>query len=328
MILVTGANGLIGRALVQQLSEERQAVRAHGRDKTALSLALPGERLNEGDSGLQLSAFDLTTASAQQLLSLCKDAKAVVHCAALVHQPDAAAATYEKANLQTTRALAEAARASGVASFVFLSTSAVYGEGPFESADERHPLDPQTPYAESKRRCEDMLAELMPAKQTIIFRPGLVFGPGDRGNMRSLIKQIRRGLYFHIAGNSAKKSVICSADLAQAIRMSMENLPAGFHVLNAANPQPVSVIDLGNAIAHSCSRQAPPVVPEKLVKKGAAICEAIFGSRAVLSKEKMRKLMTTTTLDVSALTQSTGFAPQLSLADALELESGWLAKKH
>jgi UDP-glucose 4-epimerase len=326
MILVTGAAGLIGRALVNQLLKDKQGVRAHARSIAALGQA--ARSWHADSQRLELEQGDLVSAGHEELSALCSGCTTVVHCAALVHKPDSQAEEYSTANVKVTKALAQAAKASGVAKFVFLSTSAVYGEGPFESVNEDIPTSPQTPYAESKRQCERILAEVMPAATTIILRPGLVFGEGDRGNMRSLIKQIKKGLYFNIAGNRAMKSVIYSSDLALAITAALARLSPGYHVLNAANPQPIGVADLGDIIAAACDCSPPPVVPQPLIKTAAVACQAFMGKRAILSISKMQKLMTTTTLDINALVISTGFSPPTPLVEALKSEAAWLSEGH
>lgn len=301
MILVTGAGGMIGGELVKLFSSTGGAVRAQTRAQFDF---------NSGDQ----SAYD----------ELVRGCNSVVHCAGIVHRPAASNEDYAIANVRATRLLADAAARAAIDSFVFLSTSAVYGEGPFVDIQEQSPLRLDTPYGLSKANCEEALRRIDSIKRMIILRPSLVFGERDRGNMRSLITQIQRGLYFHIGGNTARKSLICAEDLALAVQLCLQQLPPGKHTFNVANPDSVSVVELADVIARAVGRPPLPVVPKALVGLGAGAAELLLGERAPLTPQKMRKMITSTTLSVEALVRGVAFQPKLSLEAAIRRQVAWL----
>ncbi len=320
MILVTGASGLIGRALAARVLAAGESVRLQGRSAESVAAALYGLSVQ---TNLEVVPVDFSTADQPDYDRLAAGCTTIVHCAGLVHNSTANAAAFESLNFRATQMLGTAAKKAKVDSFVFLSTSAVYGAGPFVNVREDSEPKPDTPYAVSKLRCEQWLEQNSVAQRTIVLRPSLVFGEGDRGNMVSLIKQINKGLFFHIGGNQGRKSIIYSADVAVAIEACLNNLGAGFHVLNVANPKSVGVVDLCNDIARNLSKAAPPVVPELFVRAGAMLGGAILGEKAPLTVEKMNKLMTTTTCNVDRIVEMTGFAPQASLSCAIAAEIKW-----
>jgi UDP-glucose 4-epimerase len=298
MVLVTGASGMIGRAAARALAASGLAVRAHDR-----------------------SALDFETATPAAYDALVSGCDAIVHCAALVHDRRAPAERYHALNVKPTATLLDAAAREGVHTFVLLSTSAVYGPGPFENAAEDREPCPATPYAESKLRCEQALAA-SPIARKVALRPALVFGEGDRGNMLSLISAIERGRYVDIRGNRAKKSLVCADDVAQACLRCL-SLAEGSHVLNVANREPVGVLELSDAIAEMLGRHRPPALPHALLGAGARVMEVLLRDRSPLTGEKLRTLSTTTTCSIDRLAATTGFVPGVPLRTALAAEVRW-----
>jgi GlcNAc-P-P-Und epimerase len=320
MIVITGASGLIGRALAARALRDGMNVRLQGRSAEAVAQALYSLKYFDD---LQVVQLDMRTADQPQYDRLLVGASSVVHCAGLVHQATAPAAEYDLLNFRATQMVANAAKRAKVDSFIFLSTSAVYGGGPFINVKEDGKTHAETPYAISKLRCEEWLKENQPAPKTVVLRPSLVFGEGDRGNMLSLMKQINKGLYVHISGNRAEKSLIYAGDVATIILLCMEKLPDGYHILNVANPKPHSVIELSNDIAVSMHKLPPPTVPEGLLRAGAMLGGALLGDKSPLTVNKMNKLMSSTTCSVERLVSATGFKPSLTVLEAVRKEVAW-----
>lgn len=316
MILVTGASGLVGRAVVKQLRSDGHKVRALVR-----TASIPAFQNDRADVDVQ--ALDLQTAQLSDYERAVEDCSAIVHCAGLVHNPTAEKQAYELINVQSTNNLHKAAKVAGVQSFVFLSSSAVYGSGTFADLREDAKLNPENDYARSKLQSEQQLHADPPAPLTVVLRPSLVFGEGDRGNMISLIRQINKGLYFHLCGNAARKSVIYSADLARAVALCTQALSPGFHVFNVCNERSVGVVELADSIAETLGRCAPPTVPANLMRMGATVAQSLLGDRSPLTVSRLQKLEATTTLSVQRLVQATGFKDTVSLSTAIDNEVKW-----
>ncbi len=146
-VLVTGANGFVGRALCSQLSRQGYEVRGSVRGISPVALPATATTVVVGEAG---PATDWTAAVA--------GADAVLHLAARVHLlGDAAAgalAEYRRVNVEGTRSLAVAALRAGVRRLVFLSSVKVHGERsgrPFTESDVPHP---ESPYAVSSLEAE------------------------------------------------------------------------------------------------------------------------------------------------------------------------------
>jgi len=315
MIVVTGASGLIGSALAERLSDHQLCLQVRKRTK---SPGLAGKG--------QIKEIDFESSSDNTINALVQGAETVIHSAGLVHQPDATFGQYELLNVRATEQIATQAAKVGVKTFVLLSTSAVYGHGPFENIEESGPIKAETPYALSKLRCEQFLQQLTGLERIIVVRPALVFGEGDRGNLISLIRQINSGKYFNIGGNKARKSLIYAKDVAEAIRLLVEKAPTGYQEYNVANPETISVTDLSNQIARCLQKGNQVSLPEPLLRAGASIAEGLLGEKSPVTVSKIEKLTTTTTCSVQKLTETTKFSPKFSLADALANEIDWAKK--
>lgn len=320
-ILITGASGLIGRALLTDLiARNSYEIRAHIRSSTEARTRI-GNTVNL--TRVCMEEGDFTRAGDSVFGQLTKGCDVVVHAAGLVHRPDAAWEEYEVVNVRATQNLAEAAAANGAKTFIFISSSAVYGPGPFDRVSESGPLNAKTPYAVSKLTSERWLQNFKGISRIVILRPSLVFGEGDRGNLLSMIREIKNNRFKLIGDGSTGKSIIYSHDLAHAIALCLKSLSGGVHVLNVANPEPVSIKCLADEIV-GCLGSGVKItsVPPSLARLGLKAAELLMPGK-LPTVEQLEKLTTTTTCSVTKLTESTGFQPRHSLGSALAAEIAW-----
>ena len=327
-VLVTGGSGMIGRAVISNLLATKKClVRTQVRDRLEARNRI-GQSIDL--TMVELEAADFTRVGDQEMRALTKDCAIVVHAAGLVHQEAATYQEYEVINVRATHQLAEACIFNKVHTLIFLSTSAIYGKGPFVNIAEAGPISAKTPYAVSKSTSEQYLATLAgQIPRIVILRPSMVFGEGDRGNMLSLLKQIKEEKYVHVGGGTTAKSLISAPDLAQGIRLCIERLPEGYHVFNIANPKPETMKDLVENIAqtmHITKKFAS--VPQGMLKFGLKAAQAFMPGKVAVTPEQVEKLATETTCSVDKFVTATGFAPTTSLSDSIKAEVDWATKNN
>jgi nucleoside-diphosphate-sugar epimerase len=219
IVLVAGATGVLGRALVPQLISHRHRVRAIARNTSTADLP----------AGVELIDADLLK---DDLLELVHGCDAVIHIAtAIPTSPSAAEAWDLTARLRTagTRRLLDAALACRVRRYVQQSITMAYHDGGDVWLDEETPLDDSP---ERAAICapviamETMIRKIAP--QTLawtILRGGSFVGAGT--GQDTLIERLRAGHVVVVGDGSNYVSLINVADMASAVVASLELAPAG-----------------------------------------------------------------------------------------------------
>ena len=195
-ILITGADGFIGSHLCEVLNAKGYAIRALS-FYNSFNFWGHLEHL-ECREHLEIVSGDLRDSFFCD--SLVKGVDAVLHLGALIAIPYSYAApqSYVDTNIQGTLNLLEAAKRHGVKRFIHTSTSEVYGSAIYTPIDEKHPLQPQSPYSASKIGA-DMLALSyfysfnLPV---IVARPFNAYGPRQsaRAFIPAMMVQILSGV--------------------------------------------------------------------------------------------------------------------------------------
>ena len=217
MILVTGANGFVGSALIERLVTEAVPVRGAVRTSVAASMLRA-----------KYPQIDVVTVGEIGPATVWRDAlvsvDAVVHLASRVHvmretEPDPLRA-FRGVNTEGSIALARAAAAAGVKRFIYLSTVKVIGERtegePFSDASILQPTDP---YAISKQEAEAALfrIESETSMRVTVLRPPLVYGAGVKGNFLHLLAWIREGYPLPLGSIHNQRSLLYLGNLVDAI---------------------------------------------------------------------------------------------------------------
>ena len=301
MILVTGATGFVGRALVPELFANGCQIRALVRK---VSTGLPAE--------VEQVVVDLGEIEDAGVI---KDAFAgvdvVVHAAARVHMMQDRSANplteFRKLNRDATLALAVLAADAGVNRFVFLSSIKVNGEETFPQGrpcifkpdDEFISTDP---YGLSKYEAEQGLLAL--AKETgmevVIIRPPLVYGPGVKANFASMINWLRRGVPLPLGAIHNKRSFVALDSLVSFIALCADRSQAPKavnQVFLISDGEDVSTTQLLRRVADALGKK-PRLLPvptglmrfaASLIGKGD-VANRLFGSLQVDSS-KARDLL-------------------------------------
>ncbi|MEO8847766.1 MAG: NAD-dependent epimerase/dehydratase family protein [Casimicrobiaceae bacterium] len=291
-IAVTGADGFIGRALVAQLARLDFDVRAITRASHGDFAAIDAGSLSDAVQGVH----------------------AIFHLAArahVMHEREAdPAAAFHSANVVATERVARAARDAGVMRFVLASSAKVNGEStprgrPFRIDDAPAPQDA---YAQSKWDAERALAEIAAgaAMTTVVLRLPLVYGPGVRGNFRTLWDAVARRQWLPFAAIDNRRSMIGLGNLADALVAAIA-APAGTYFV--ADADSVSTPQLARAIAAAQQVDARlAYVPVALLR----LLGRLIGRRAA-----MERVTSSLEVDASHFRAASGCNPRETLAQGL-----------
>jgi len=315
-VLVTGATGFLGSAVVERLASEGYRVRATGRRSQPPPHAGPDYRL-----------FDLTQPDARN--SLVADVHAVIHCAGLTPGLNAGAdADFRRVNVDATAGLVEAAARAGVRHFVHVSSVSVYGPGAGER-DESAPCGPIGAYAESKRESEEAAARAThrSGMRLSILRMPTLYGRGDRGNIVRLIRALAGGRFVWIGTGANRKSLLHRDDAARACILAIEdghltNATVDLETFNV--PSDVRTVrEIVDEITRALGRKPPRLrIPAGPLSVAARIARGIGPLRRyALSIEKW---LEDDCFDATRFRERTGFTHAISLREGIAEEVAWV----
>jgi nucleoside-diphosphate-sugar epimerase len=291
-VAITGADGFIGRALRAHLGRS-------GFDVVAITRASHG---------------DLAAADVDALARSLQGADALVHLAARAHvmreRATDPAAAFHAANVVATGRVARAAGAAGVRRFVLASTIKVNGEStprgrPFRGDDAPAPRDA---YARSKWQGETALRDIAASvpMSPLVLRLPLVYGPGARGNFRTLWDAVAERRWLPFAAIDNRRSLIGLANLCDAFVAALDAPPGTFCVADAesvSTPQLVRAIATAQRVDANLGH-VPPVALRAL--------GVLIGRR-----DGVERVLSSLEVDSAPFRAASGWAPAQTLAEGL-----------
>ncbi len=250
-VLVTGASGLVGRALCLRAVRDGQVVRG------ALRRAQP---LPTGVEAIEVGDIDGQTDWSSALQGM----EVVVHLAARVHILKERAQNpwieFKRVNVDGTICLARQAAACGVKRFIFVSSIKVNGEQtldqPFRSTQK---VAPGSLYAQSKYEAEQGLATLAANTnlEVVIIRPPLIYGPGALGNFGLLVRALSLGVPLPLeAVTNNRRSFIALDNLVDLIRVCLTHPAAVNKTFLVGDGEDLSTADLVRRMGHALHQPA------------------------------------------------------------------------
>lgn len=194
-VLVTGADGFIGSHLVEKLLAGGAIVKALSYYNSFNSWGWL-DRV-PAHANLQVISGDIR--DPHFCKEITKNVDVVFHLAALIAIPYSYIApdSYVDTNVKGTLNICQAAKENGVQRIIHTSTSEVYGTAKYVPIDEKHPLQPQSPYSASKIGADAMAMSFYLSFElpVVIARPFNTYGPRQsaRAVIPTIISQIAAG---------------------------------------------------------------------------------------------------------------------------------------
>lgn len=303
-ILVTGANGFIGKRLVKKLVENDNSVIA----LTHSPASLPNVEVVQGDltyaeglKGLKRKHFD-----------------AVFHLAAVL---DESSPDLWEVNVNGTRNLLDFCKNRKIDRFVFLSSIGVLG-GSDEPLDESMPYSPDTKYERSKAEAERLVMRyrLRENLDYTIFRPTIALGPNGFWNE---IFQAALNQYPIIGEGDNDFHLIYVDDLVDALASAF--VPrARNEIYHVAGSECKTYLETYKDICDVLDVDLPDRrVPVSLAKSRAFLHEFVSTlkgetPRLTLMKSSVERLIRNRRVDTSRAEKDLGFSPEFSLRQGIE----------
>jgi nucleoside-diphosphate-sugar epimerase len=309
-ILITGANGFIGSALVSKLAEtEAGLIRIAVRKSTRIV-----SKRVEILENLEVSEnTDWTSAL--------NDIDVVIHCAARAHllkdKGSDSLTEFRKVNTAGTLHLARQAALSGVKRFIFISSLGVNGAETFTKpfmADDTP--QPHSPYAQSKFEAERGLSDLsQTTKMSVVtIRPPLVYGPNAPGNFGTLMRIVKKRIPLPLGCVTNKRSFVFLDNLVDLISLCVTHPNAANQIFLVSDDEDLSTTQLLRRMRNVFNRPAI-LLPVPVYFLSAA-------AKLVRKDEVARSLLGSLQVDIQKTKSLLGWTPPFSVDDGLRKIAG------
>ena len=284
-VLVTGANGFIGRRLCEHLKQEKIFVRVLLRAETSG----PWDEVFAGD----LAQGNLPP-------TLLTDIDTVIHLAGIAHAMNISKKDeqiYWDVNVGGTKKLLDMATAAGTERFIYFSSIKAMGEPGEDCVDENWPELPVDAYGLSKREAEKQVLAWGDThkRHACCLRPTLVYGPYVKGNLLRLIGAIDKGYFPSLPDTHNRRSMISVDDVIRVVKLvSCSKLARGKTYI-LSDGQDYSTRQLYEAICKVLAKPVARVVIPKyiltLIAKTGDIVGSLLGRAMPLNSEALKRLL-------------------------------------
>lgn len=274
--LLTGSSGFLGSTIFKLLSSSNQVI--------TLSRKNADINIDLSEKIPKISYVDVA-----------------IHAAGKAHsipKTEAQKQEFYKLNVAGTKNLLKGLEQSSAVpkAFVFISSVAVYGKENGHMISEESDLLATDPYGDSKIQAEKIVQDWCGKNNVLctILRLPLLAGKNPPGNLGAMIKAIKAGYYFNIAGGKAKKSIVLCTDIAKVI----PNVAMVGGIYNLTDGEHPSFYELSGVIANQLRKKRiynmPFIVAKIIAKLGD-----FLGDEAPLTSLRLKKITDDLTFDDS-----------------------------
>lgn len=322
-IAIIGAAGFIGTALARRLKED-------GHDLHLLDLR---------QSDIFPENSHIVDVTDYEALHEALSGMDVIYNLAAEHRDDVRPSSrYYDVNVGGAKNIVKAARAHDIKTIVFTSTVAVYGLVPADpeagSREEDSPA-PFNDYGRSKLEAERVFREWAGGgedRTLLTARLVATFGPGNRGNIYTLMDQIARRKFVMIGNGKNRKSIAYVENVAEFLARGLD-LPSGYHLYNYADKPDLTARALVGKIRKAFGLKATgfklPYAAGLLGGWGFDALSWLTGRTFPVSAVRVKKFCADTVVNADKL-KETGFTAPRALEEGLEkmIEEDFLKYKN
>lgn len=302
---VIGAAGFLGKELCASLSST-------DRDVIKFDIRYDSDRRNE-------KYMDVVSLSSNADLDGCD----VLINLAAEHRDDVKPQSkYYETNVRGAENICHAASLAGVKQIIFTSSVAIFGFAPPDTAEDGV-KNFFNEYGRTKLLAEEVYKKWQEQdpmnRSVIIVRPTVIFGPGNRGNVYNLMKQIASGRFLMVGNGLNVKSMAYVGNVAEFIVHTM-GLNSGLHIFNYVDKPDMNMNQLVAGIREKLlnKKGVGPRLPKFFALCVGYFCDMVsLISRKPLPLSSVRVRKFTGTTSFSSAAASTGFLAPVSLEEAI-----------
>lgn len=230
---------------------------------------------------------------------------------------------YHDVNVSGAETVCQAAEELDIENIVFTSSVAIYGL-PKEELDENAVPAPFNEYGRTKLAAEAVYRRWQardPKRTLVTVRPTVTFGPGNKGNVYNLLRQIASGRFIMVGQGTNRKSMAYVENVAAFLEF-VSAFPPGTHTFNYADKPDLDINSLVRLVFKSLGKnpRSNLRLPYYLGYSAGAVLDCVAsltGQRFPLSRVRVQKFCANTMFSAEKALQE-GFVPPFTLAQGLQ----------
>ena len=318
LMLVTGANGYVGKAVVDLLVANEIPVRAMVRD------AAKGKELEQ--PGVELVLADLI--DKESLRRAVSGVHGIFHIGAIFRQAGLPESIFHDVNAEGTRTLFDVAIDAGVKRIVHCSTGGVLGHVKNPPGSDTSPYNPGDMYQRSKLEGEKIAMSYFQSGKMrgVVIRPAMIYGPGDTRNLK-LFKMIARKKFFYVGKGEQCVHFVDVRDLAKAFYLAMEKEDINAQIYHIPGERAVPLKDMVNFVADYLSVSRPWVhLPVKPIQLVGTLCELVctpFHIQPPIYRRRVDFFTKNRHFDGTKAARELGYRPAKPFEDEVKEVTDW-----
>lgn len=311
-VCVIGGSGFIGSHLINSIATQHTVTNI---DKQISTIA------NQNVKQIQADIRDY-----EALKAIFPEEIDYVILLAAEHRDDVSPISlYYDVNVEGTHNVLKVMAEKDVQHIIFTSSVSVYGLNK-NNPDELSGTDPFNHYGKSKLQAEEVLRRWFDndrnGKSLIIIRPTVTFGPGNKGNVYNLLKQISSGNFVMVGRGKNKKSMAYVENVAGFIVHCLEKRFNGYHLFNYIDKPDLATKELVHHAEAALGKKIIPIkIPYLIGYAGGLVLDIISKithKKFSISAVRVKKFCATTQFS-SVTIQTTQYKPKKTLAEGLEI---------
>ena len=310
-LLVTGAGGFLGQALLRRAQERGVTIRAAVR-------RLPKNPL----SGVQYVVGDL--GDPEYVDALMRDADSVIHVAAAMK---GSAEDFQRGTVVATRNVIDACLKHGIRRLVYVSSLSVldHAQKRVEKVNESWPLEPHAErrgaYTQTKLQAEQLMMRAIHESglNACIIRPGVIFGPGVKTSSPAGSFAMF-GRWVVVGDGSQPLPLVYVDDVADALLLALDSPHMDAPIVNLVDPTIVTQREFVRLARTSDPAIKVVYIPKPLMMLAAAgieILGRILKRNVPLSRYRVLSIQPLRDFDLTLARERLGWSPRVGVSDGL-----------
>ena len=320
-LLLTGATGMVGMALMPRLIAEGYDV----------SVMLRPSSNRAAINGHSVKVVEADLADPESLARVTEGVDYVVHAAA--HVGDwGPAEKYRQRNVYALEHLITAARRTQVRRWIQISSLGIYPARDHHGTDESTPADlgGLDGYTRTKAEAEVVLNRHIQQNKfpAVILRPGFIYGPGDRHVLPRIVKKFQSGKMKMIGDGQKKLNNTSVGNLNDAVVLALQQDDAVGETFNIRDKRLVTREEFVTTIANFIGADYPKSVPVPIARMLVAVVERLAKLRGAkeapfVTRASIKFLNQNLDFSIEKAKRVLGFDPRDDFQDGMAEALAW-----